>query len=50
MEFTGDQVSHENQYFGDPFEAAAWRAPLAEPIPVGDGEPDRPATPGSADA
>src|SRR5436305_2080108 len=24
MEFTGDQVSHESQYFGDPFEAAPW--------------------------
>src|SRR3954451_21442995 len=38
MEFTGDRVSHESQYFGDPFEAAAWRAPLAEPIPLEDGE------------
>jgi SnoaL-like domain len=34
MEFTGDLVSHETQYFGDPFPAAAWRAPLAEPIPA----------------
>jgi hypothetical protein len=33
MEFTGDLVSHETQYFADPFPAAAWRAPLAEPIP-----------------
>jgi hypothetical protein len=33
MEFTGDQVSHETQYFADPFPAAAWRAALAEPIP-----------------
>src|ERR1700733_8078750 len=34
MEFTDDLVPHETQYFGDPFPAAAWRAPLAEPIPA----------------
>jgi hypothetical protein len=33
MEFTGDAVTHETQYFADPFPAAAWRAPLAEQIP-----------------
>jgi hypothetical protein len=33
MEFTGDLVTHETQYFADPFQAAAWRAALAEPIP-----------------
>jgi len=33
MEFAGDQVAHEIQYFADPFPAAAWRAPLAEQIP-----------------
>jgi hypothetical protein len=33
MEFTGDLVTHENQYFADPFQAPAWRAALAEPIP-----------------
>jgi hypothetical protein len=33
MEFTGDLVTHENQYFADPFQAPAWRAKLAEPIP-----------------
>jgi SnoaL-like domain len=33
MEFAGDHVSHEAQYFADPFPAAAWRKPLAEPIP-----------------
>ena len=33
MEFTGDLVTHETQYFADPFPAAAWRAALAEPIP-----------------
>jgi hypothetical protein len=33
MEFAGDSVAHETQYFADPFPAAAWRAKLAEPIP-----------------
>ncbi|MGH3165630.1 MAG: nuclear transport factor 2 family protein [Trebonia sp.] len=33
MEFTGDQVTHEIQYFADPFQAPASRASLAEPIP-----------------
>jgi hypothetical protein len=33
MEFAGDSVAHETQYFADPFPAAAWRATLAEPIP-----------------
>jgi hypothetical protein len=36
MEFTGGQVSHETQYFADPFPAASWRAELAEPIPPKD--------------
>jgi hypothetical protein len=36
MAFTDDLVTHETQYFADPFPAAAWRAPLAEPIPAGD--------------
>jgi SnoaL-like domain len=36
MEFTGGQVAHETQYFAAPFPAAAWRAPLAEPIPSRD--------------
>ena len=36
MAFTGDLVSHETQYFADPFQAASWRAPLAEQIPSGD--------------
>jgi hypothetical protein len=49
MEFSGDSVSHESQYFGDAFEPAAWRAPLAESIPV-EGELGRPASPGPADA
>src|SRR5580704_1860738 len=33
MEFAGDLVAHETQYFGDPFPAPASRAALAEPIP-----------------
>jgi hypothetical protein len=36
MEFSGDLVTHETQYFADPFQAAAWRAELAEQIPAGD--------------
>lgn len=31
MEFDGDQVTRETQYFADPFEAPAWRTALAEP-------------------
>jgi hypothetical protein len=33
MEFAGDQVTHETQYFADPFPAAASRAAVAEHIP-----------------
>lgn len=33
MEFTGGLVTHETQYFADPFEAPPSRAALAEPIP-----------------
>ena len=33
MEFTDGQVSHETQYFADPFPAPASRAALAERIP-----------------
>ncbi|HXD55520.1 MAG TPA: nuclear transport factor 2 family protein [Solirubrobacteraceae bacterium] len=32
MEVTEGLVTHETQYFADPFEAAAGRAELAEPI------------------
>jgi hypothetical protein len=32
MEFRGDRVARETQYFGDPFEASAWRAPWVEHI------------------
>ena len=33
MEFTGDLVTHETQYFADPFQAPDWRAALSEPMP-----------------
>ena len=33
MEFTDDLVSHETQYFADPFPAPASRAALAGTIP-----------------
>jgi hypothetical protein len=33
MEFTDGLVTHETQYFADPFQAPPWRAALAEPIP-----------------
>ena len=33
MEFAGDLVAHETQYFADPFPAPASRAALAERIP-----------------
>ena len=32
MEFSGDKVTRETQYFADPFEAAAWRAQWVERI------------------
>lgn len=32
MEFVGDKVAHETQYFADGFDAPSWRAALAEPI------------------
>ena len=33
MEITDGLVTHESQYFADPFEAPAGRAALAGPIP-----------------
>jgi hypothetical protein len=33
MEFAGDLVAHETQYFADPFPAPSSRAALAEQIP-----------------
>ena len=32
MEFSGDKVTRETQYFADPFEAATWRAQWVERI------------------
>jgi hypothetical protein len=34
MEITGGLVTHETQYFADPFPASPVRAALAEPIPA----------------
>ena len=36
MELAGGLVTHETQYFADPFDASPARAALAEPIPEGD--------------
>jgi hypothetical protein len=36
MEFRDGSVTHETQYFADPFAAAPGRAALAEPIPAVD--------------
>jgi hypothetical protein len=36
MEFAGDLVTHETQYFADPFQAPDWRKALAERIPKSD--------------
>jgi hypothetical protein len=32
MEFEGGKVARETQYFGDPFEASAWRSRWVEPM------------------
>jgi ketosteroid isomerase-like protein len=32
MEFAGDRVVHETQYFADPFEAPAWRTQWVERV------------------
>jgi hypothetical protein len=32
MEFAGNRVVHETQYFADPFEAPAWRAQWVERV------------------
>ena len=34
MEINDGLVTHETQFFADPFPAAPWRAALAEPIPA----------------
>jgi hypothetical protein len=33
MEFSGSFVTHETQYFADPFDPPSWRSALAEPMP-----------------
>jgi hypothetical protein len=33
MEFRGDKVAHETQYFGDPFAAPAWRSQWVQRMP-----------------
>lgn len=33
MQFAGEQVVHETQYFGDAFGSPAWRVAIAEPMP-----------------
>jgi hypothetical protein len=37
MEFSGEFVAHETQYFADPFEAPKWRTALAEHMPARSG-------------
>jgi len=39
MEFRGDKVARETQYFADPFEAAAWRAPWVERMTPAESNP-----------
>ena len=39
MEFRGDKVARETQYFADPFEAAAWRAPWVERMTTAESNP-----------
>jgi hypothetical protein len=34
MDFEDGLVVHESQYFADPFQPAAWRAALSEPMPT----------------
>jgi hypothetical protein len=36
MEISDGLVTHETQYFADPFDASPGRAALAEPIPASD--------------
>jgi SnoaL-like domain len=36
MKFRDGKVSHETQYFADPFEAPAWRAQWVEPFTLSD--------------
>jgi SnoaL-like domain len=48
MEMTDGLVTHETQYFADPFPAAPARAALAEPIPSRDSAEDDPRRSNSA--
>jgi hypothetical protein len=41
MEFSGDKVARETQYFGDPFEASTWRAPWVERMEEGEARTPR---------
>jgi hypothetical protein len=41
MEFSGDKVARETQYFGDPFEAGTWRAQWVERMDEGEGRTPR---------
>ncbi len=34
MEFRGAKVAHETQYFGEPFEASAWRSRFVERMEI----------------
>ena len=34
MEFRDEKVSHETQYFADPFNAPAWRAQWVETVAI----------------
>ncbi|MGA2758207.1 MAG: nuclear transport factor 2 family protein [Solirubrobacteraceae bacterium] len=45
MEISDGLVTHETQYFADPFPAAPGRAALAEPIPARQQDAARPARP-----
>jgi hypothetical protein len=35
MQFSGDKVALETQYFADPFQASSWRAPYIEMMDEG---------------
>ncbi|HLW24833.1 MAG TPA: nuclear transport factor 2 family protein [Steroidobacteraceae bacterium] len=38
MEFRGNKVARETQYFADPFEASRWRAPWVERMGADEGQ------------
>jgi hypothetical protein len=37
MEFVGDLVAHETQYFADPFDPPPWRVLMTKPLPEAPG-------------